>query len=75
MHKDDGRRNDRTILELEAESVAYVVAKHFGIEGLASPNYVALHGATAELILDHLDRIRKTARQIIRAGEIGDITY
>jgi len=50
---------------LEAESVAYVVAGHFGLCGLASPNYVALHGADAELILAHLERIRKTAKDII----------
>ena len=36
--------------ELEAESVAYVVAKHFGLSDLHSPNYVALHGADAEKI-------------------------
>lgn len=53
--------------ELEAESVAYVVAKHFGITDLASPNYVALHGATATSIIAHLERIRKTAIEIINA--------
>lgn len=65
MHRDDDRLNDKTLLELEAESVAYVVRRHLGLDGLASPNYVALHGATAELILPHLERIRKTAAQII----------
>ena len=57
---------DRTIRELEAESVAYVVTRHFGLDGLASPNYVALHGATADLILEHLERIRTIAAKIIR---------
>jgi hypothetical protein len=60
---------DRTYHELEAESVAYVVAKHFGLNGLSSPNYNALHGATAELILEHLERIRNTAAEIIKAIE------
>jgi hypothetical protein len=60
---------DPAIKELEAESVAYVVAKHFGLNGLASPNYVALHGATAELIMEHLERIRNTATEIITALE------
>jgi hypothetical protein len=61
--------SDHTYRELEAESVAYVVAKHFGMNGLSSPNYNALHGATAELILEHLERIRNTAAEIINAIE------
>jgi hypothetical protein len=60
---------DHTYRELEAESVAYVVAKHFGLNGLSSPNYNALHGATADLILEHLERIRNTAEEIIKAIE------
>lgn len=60
---------ERTIHELEAESVAYVVGKHFGLNGLSSPNYVALHGATAELVMEHMERIRNTAAEIIRALE------
>ena len=65
MHQNDDRPKDETILELEAESVAYVVAKHFGLDGLSSPNYNALHGATAEMILEHMERIRKSATEII----------
>jgi hypothetical protein len=60
---------DRTYRELEAESVAYVVARHFGLNGLSSPNYNALHGATADLIMQHLERIRNTAAEIIEAIE------
>jgi hypothetical protein len=45
------------------------VCKHFGLDGFSSPNYVALHGATSELILSHLDRIRTTAARIIKAIE------
>ena len=60
---------DPAIRELEAESIAYVVAKHFGIDSLASPNYNALHGATAELIMEHLERIRNTAAEIITSLE------
>ena len=66
MHQDDNHSNEKTIRELEAESVAYVVGKHFGLEGLASPNYVALHGADAEMILAHLERIRNIASEIIQ---------
>ena len=60
---------DRTTRELEAESVAYVVARHFGIKGISSPNYNALHGSTAEMIMDHLERIRNTAAELIQSLE------
>jgi len=50
MHQGNDRPVNQTILELEAESVAYVVAEHFGLCGLTSPNYVALHGADAHMI-------------------------
>ena len=55
--------------ELEAEAVSYVVGKHFGLDGLSSPNYVALHGANAEMIMEHLERIRNTATEIIQVLE------
>jgi hypothetical protein len=55
--------------ELEAEAVSYVVGKHFRLDGLSSPNYVALHGANAEMIMAHLERIRNTAKEIIQALE------
>jgi hypothetical protein len=67
LHHVEGVLTSSTIRELEAESVAYVVAKHFGLDGLSSPNYNSLHGATAELILGHLERIRNTACEIIHA--------
>jgi hypothetical protein len=59
----------QTIRELEAEAVAYVVGKHFGLDGLSSSNYVSLHGANAEMIIEHLERIRNTAKEIIQALE------
>ena len=60
----------KTIRELEAESVAYVVARHFGMQDLASPNYVALHGADAALILAHMEHIRITAAEIIASVKL-----
>jgi len=62
---------EREVRELEAESVAYVVARHFGLEGLASPNYILLHGATKDMLYEHLERIRNTAAEIISALENG----
>ena len=56
-------------MELEAKSVAYVVGRQFQLDGLASPNYLALHGATAQMIQAHMERIRNTAAEIIQAVE------
>ena len=39
LHYGEDAMPDRTIRELEAESVTYVVGRHFGLDGLASPNY------------------------------------
>ena len=71
MHQNGDRSKDKIILELEAESVAYVVAKHFGLDGLSSPNYIALHKADAEMIMEHLERIRGISTQIITSIHIG----
>ncbi len=70
MHREDNRPYDKAILELEAESVAFVVGKHFGLEGVGSPNYVAVHGADANMIIAHLERIKNTAKEVIEAIEI-----
>jgi hypothetical protein len=67
MHRGEDRLLSSCMRELEAESVAYVVSKHFGLGGLSSPNYNELHGATAEMIMDHLERIRNTAAEIIHS--------
>ena len=56
----------RAVRELEAEAVAYTVARHYGIEGLRSPNYLALVDAKAEDIRARLKTIQRTAAQIIR---------
>ncbi len=70
MHRDDNRPSDRAIIELEAESVAYIVTRHFGMNGIGSPNYLALYGASTDAILAHLERIRKIAVEIIHAVEL-----
>jgi antirestriction protein ArdC len=71
LHHVEGVLTSSTTRELEAESVAYVVAKHFGMNCLSSPNYNALHGATAEVIMEHLEQIRNTAAKIISTLESG----
>ena len=69
MHQNGNRPQDMAILELEAESVAYVIARHFGMDGLECPNYVSLHCADAKMILAHLERIRNTSAEIISGVE------
>jgi hypothetical protein len=70
LHHKQHEVTSQTIHELEAEAVAYVVGKHFGLDGLSSPNYVALYDVTAEMIMQHIERIRNTASDVIRAIEI-----
>ena len=65
MHRDKDRPLNRSVVELEAEAVSYVVGRFFGMEGFACPNYVALHGKDSKAILDNMDRIRKVAAEII----------
>jgi len=69
MHKDENNIQSRATKELEAESVAYVVSKHFRLECLNSPNYIALHGNDAKDIIASMDRIVKTAYEIIEFVE------
>ncbi len=69
LHHKETKLMLHTERELEAEAVSYVVGKHFGLDGLSSPNYVALHGANAEMIMEHLERIRNIAKEIIQALE------
>jgi len=61
---------ERLIHELEVESVAYGAGKHFGLNELSNPNDAAFHGATAELLMGHMDRIRNTAMDIINVLEL-----
>jgi len=66
LHKQEERLTmSREEKELEAESVAWVVSKHFGLQGSGSPNYLALFGVSSELIVKHLERISKTSAEII----------
>lgn len=72
LHQCEDAPKEKHIRELEAEAVAFVLGKHFNLDGLNSPNYIALHGASAAQITDHIDHIQTTATEIIRALE-GDV--
>ena len=62
-------RESHSAVETEAESVAYVVARHFGLADLNSPNYLALWNADSKVIRAHIERISQCASQIITALE------
>jgi len=54
--------------EVEAEAVAYVVGRHFGLDMSGSAFYLAAwHGERPEQISDRLGRITQTAKTIIEA--------
>jgi len=65
IHKGVDRLQDGALMELEAESIAYIVSRHFGLTDLKSPNYIALCGADSKLITEHLKKITATAAHII----------
>lgn len=67
MHHEDNCATDRSIKELEAESVAYVVSKYFGLEGLQSPNYIVLHGLNGQDFVSSLANIQRVSSEIINA--------
>ena len=50
--------------ETEAESTAYVVCSHFGLDS-AAPNYLALWAAKPEQILEAFQRIKDVAASLI----------
>ena len=63
------RPTSREAKEAEAEAVAYVVGRHFGLESLGSPNYLALWHADSKVLKAYLERIVGCSRQIITALE------
>ena len=62
-------RPDRQTCEAEAESVAYIVCRHFGFEGLHSPVYLVAHGVDGALLKTRMEQITMCARQLIDAVE------
>jgi hypothetical protein len=65
MHRREDRPASKAVREMEAEAVAFVVARHLGLDDVDSPNYIALHGADSGAILECLERIRRTVLEII----------
>jgi len=67
QHIADAHLPPQAIRELQAESVAFVVARHFGLDTSAAPNYLALHGLKAEHVKAHMHVIGTVARGLIEA--------
>lgn len=68
LHKADNRPKGltRSLAELEAESVAYVVGTHFGLDSeVRSSRYIALWDGDSKALKSSLERIATTARAII----------
>ncbi len=66
LHRQLSQRLSHKERELEAESASYIICRHFGLPGLACPNYNALQGATGELVMQHFQRIVDAASEVIR---------
>jgi len=73
MHWEDsskffvGKDTGKDIKELQAESVSYVVLRHYGIPAKHHSKYLALWQASGEKIQQHIGTISKVADHIIRA--------
>jgi hypothetical protein len=58
----------RKIRETEAEAVAFVVSQAVGLEcGTAASDYIQLYDGKKETLMASLERIRATAREVIKA--------
>jgi len=69
MHGDEYRQQSgRVVRETEAEAVAYVVCRAFGLEcSTRSSDYIQLHEGGTGTLADSLERIQRTATRIIRS--------
>jgi hypothetical protein len=71
LHKAERRTaTTKTVRELEAESVAFVVGKAVGlVTGTASADYIQLYQGNASLLAESLEVIQQTASLILAALE------
>jgi len=64
----DGKKDTKRRMETEAESISYIVLRHYGIETKA-PEYLAFHNLDKKLLEASLGNISEGAKQIITAIE------
>lgn len=69
LHQGEGStRGSKSVIETEAEAVAFVVCHSIGLEtGTAASDYIQLHHGTKDTLAQSLDRIQKTANTILEA--------
>ncbi len=69
LHREGAqRRTTRTVRELEAEAVAFIVSSAFGIDSRTrSSDYIQLYAGDKEALMRSLDQVQKTATQVIEA--------
>jgi len=60
-----GQPESRQSKEIDAETTAYIVLKHYGFESKDAPNYLALWKAKGEDIKARRENIRKSVQAII----------
>jgi hypothetical protein len=67
LHKSERRTaTTKTIRETEAEAVAFVVSKAIGLNS-ASSDYIQLYHGNAELLMESLEMVQRTASVILAA--------
>ncbi|MBI3411393.1 MAG: DUF1738 domain-containing protein [Planctomycetes bacterium] len=66
--KDSGERPSKTVRETEAEAVAFIVSQAIGLDtNSASSDYIQLYAGNKDTLAASLDRIQRTAAEIIEA--------
>lgn len=66
LHHGEDRPASKTMRETEAEAIAFVVCQTIGLEnGTAASDYIQLYDGKVETLAASLDRIQRTAAEII----------
>lgn len=65
---EDKKRGTKTLVETEAEAVAFVVSHSIGLDtGTAASDYIQLYKGDKQTLAESLERIQKTANAILEA--------
>jgi len=69
LHQDpNDRPEERTVREAEAEAVAYVVCQGIGLDvNTSSSDYIQLYDGDKKTLMESLERIQRTAAEILEA--------
>ena len=75
LHRDPtDRPEDKTVREAEAEAVAYVVCQGIGLDvNTASSDYIQLYDGDKKTLMQSLERIQRTAAEILAVVATKDI--